>query len=112
MSLSLKAAKWRPDIDALELCAANTVATSLANEWPSSPLSVAEAATTPEPQDCACSRRRGRRSRSHDAVCSVCQWVHDPAKANLTEDVQPGTPWSEVPDNFLCPECFSWQRCL
>ncbi|MGT4625736.1 rubredoxin, partial [Klebsiella pneumoniae] len=37
--------------------------------------------------------------------CSVCQWVYDPAKGEPNQDVQPGTPWSEVPDNFLCPEC-------
>ena len=36
---------------------------------------------------------------------SVCQWVYDPAKGEPNQDVQPGTPWSEVPDNFLCPEC-------
>ncbi|ECY5546433.1 nitric oxide reductase, partial [Salmonella enterica subsp. enterica serovar Enteritidis] len=21
------------------------------------------------------------------------------------QDVAPGTPWNDVPDNFLCPEC-------
>ncbi len=37
--------------------------------------------------------------------CSVCQWIYDPAKGEPMQDVAPGTPWSEVPDNFLCPEC-------
>ena len=37
--------------------------------------------------------------------CSVCQWIFDPAKGEPMQDVAPGTPWSEVPDNFLCPEC-------
>ncbi|BDZ05323.1 hypothetical protein MUTS16_63960 [Escherichia coli] len=26
-------------------------------------------------------------------------------KGEPMQDVAPGTPWSEVPDNFLCPEC-------
>ncbi|EOM2483031.1 TPA: anaerobic nitric oxide reductase flavorubredoxin, partial [Escherichia coli] len=30
---------------------------------------------------------------------------YDPAKGEPMQDVAPGTPWSEVPDNFLCPEC-------
>jgi anaerobic nitric oxide reductase flavorubredoxin len=37
--------------------------------------------------------------------CSVCQWVYDPAKGEPMQDVAPGTPWCDVPDNFLCPEC-------
>jgi rubredoxin len=30
-------------------------------------------------------------------VCDVCGWVY--------EGIEPGTPWEEVPDDFLCPEC-------
>lgn len=37
--------------------------------------------------------------------CSVCQWIYDPELGEPLQDVAPGTPWSEVPDNFLCPEC-------
>ncbi len=51
MSLSLKA-KWRPDINALELCRQH--GRDIARQWALSPLPVAEAATTPEQQDCAC----------------------------------------------------------
>ncbi|MCV4783451.1 flavodoxin domain-containing protein, partial [Escherichia coli] len=46
MSLSLKA-KWRPDIDALELCRQH--GRDIARQWALSALPVAEAATTPEP---------------------------------------------------------------
>jgi anaerobic nitric oxide reductase flavorubredoxin len=64
MSLSLKA-KWRPDIDALELCRQH--GRDIARQWALSPLPVAEArhAGTTGLRLC---RRRGRRSRSHDAV--------------------------------------------
>lgn len=37
--------------------------------------------------------------------CSVCQWIYDPAVGEPIQNVQPNTPWSEVPDSFLCPEC-------
>ena len=37
--------------------------------------------------------------------CSVCQWIYDPAVGEPMQNVQPNTPWSEVPDSFLCPEC-------
>ncbi|MBJ4539445.1 rubredoxin, partial [Salmonella enterica subsp. enterica serovar Mbandaka] len=37
--------------------------------------------------------------------CSVCQWIYDPEQGEPLQDVAPGTPWSEVPDTFLCPEC-------
>ncbi|XBS69298.1 anaerobic nitric oxide reductase flavorubredoxin [Acerihabitans sp. KWT182] len=37
--------------------------------------------------------------------CGVCQWVYDPALGEPMQEVAPGTPWSEVPDTFLCPEC-------
>ena len=37
--------------------------------------------------------------------CGVCQWVYDPEKGEPVQGVEPGTPWSCVPDNFLCPEC-------
>ncbi|MGK3250646.1 anaerobic nitric oxide reductase flavorubredoxin [Klebsiella pneumoniae] len=101
MSLSLKA-KWRPDIDALELCRQH--GRDIARQWALSPLPVAEAATTPEPQDCACAAAAAA-DLGPMMQCSVCQWVYDPAKGEPNQDVQPGTPWSEVPDNFLCPEC-------
>jgi anaerobic nitric oxide reductase flavorubredoxin len=37
--------------------------------------------------------------------CSVCQWIYDPELGEPLQDVAPGTPWRDVPDNFLCPEC-------
>ena len=39
------------------------------------------------------------------ACSAACSSGYDPAKGEPLQDVAPGTPWSEVPDNFLCPEC-------
>ncbi|WP_213990786.1 anaerobic nitric oxide reductase flavorubredoxin [Sodalis sp. dw_96] len=37
--------------------------------------------------------------------CSVCQWIYIPALGESMQGIEPGTPWSAVPDTFLCPEC-------
>ena len=76
MSLSLKA-KWRPDIDALELCRQH--GRDIARQWALSPLPVAEATVTPEQQDCACAAATAA-DLGPMMQCSVCQWVYDPAK--------------------------------
>ncbi|MGL0727764.1 rubredoxin, partial [Klebsiella pneumoniae] len=64
----------------------------------------AHAATPPHPRAGA-GAAAGPADLGPMMQCSVCQWVYDPAKGEPNQDVQPGTPWSEVPDNFLCPEC-------
>jgi len=97
MSLSLKA-KWRPDIDALEICRQH--GRDIARQWALTPLPVAAAATTPDASPCATAADLGPSMQ-----CSVCQWIYDPAKGEPMQEVAPGTPWCDVPDNFLCPEC-------
>lgn len=92
MSLSLKA-KWRPDIDALELCRQH--GRDIARQWALSPLPVAEAATTPEPQDCACAAAAAA-DLGPMMQCSVCQWVYDPAKG------EPNQMYSRVHRGVKC----------
>ena len=36
-------------------------------------------------------------------TCDVCGWEYDPAQG--AEDVAPGTPWEQVPEDFVCPLC-------
>jgi rubredoxin len=38
-------------------------------------------------------------------VCQVCGYVYDPAVGDLDNDVAPGTPFEEVPEDWVCPEC-------
>jgi len=100
MSLSLKA-KWRPDLDALELCREH--GREIARQWALSPLPASQAkhaATEVTPCAAPAAADLGPKMQ-----CSVCQWIYDPEQGEPNQDVQPGTPWSEVPDNFLCPEC-------
>jgi rubredoxin len=34
-----------------------------------------------------------------------CGYVYDEAAGNPREGFPPGTPWSEVPDSWNCPDC-------
>jgi len=37
--------------------------------------------------------------------CDVCGYIYDPEKGDPDQGVKPGTPWEEVPDDWVCPEC-------
>lgn len=37
--------------------------------------------------------------------CSVCGYIYDPKKGDPDNDIPPGTPFEEVPDDWVCPEC-------
>lgn len=37
--------------------------------------------------------------------CEICGWVYDPAVGVPETGIAPGTPWQEVPDDFVCPLC-------
>lgn len=38
-------------------------------------------------------------------VCEVCGYVYDPAEGDPDNGVAPGTPWEEVPEDWVCPMC-------
>ena len=38
-------------------------------------------------------------------VCTVCDWVYDPEKGDPDNGVEPGTPFENIPDDWVCPEC-------
>lgn len=37
--------------------------------------------------------------------CIVCVWIYDPEKGVPEEGIEPGIPFEELPDDFVCPEC-------
>ena len=39
--------------------------------------------------------------------CDVCGYVYDPAKGDPDNGIDPGTPFSELPDEWVCPLCFA-----
>lgn len=38
-------------------------------------------------------------------VCVTCGWIYDPAEGDPENGVPPGTPFSELPDDWTCPAC-------
>lgn len=37
--------------------------------------------------------------------CSVCGYVYDPVKGDPDGGIKPGTPFEEIPDDWVCPVC-------
>ena len=37
--------------------------------------------------------------------CTACSYVYDPAVGDPDSGVEPGTPFEELPDDWVCPEC-------
>jgi rubredoxin len=37
--------------------------------------------------------------------CSVCGYVYDPAAGEPDEGIEAGTPFENVPDDWVCPDC-------
>lgn len=111
MTIALKT-KWRPDLSALEECREH--GRKIAREWALMPLPVAVvaannaaavmAASVPINQDGVGVVEAGE-NIGQKMICTVCQWVYDPAEGEPNQDIAPGTAWEAVPDDFLCPGC-------
>lgn len=37
--------------------------------------------------------------------CVVCGYIYDPAEGDPESGIEPGVPFSELPDDYLCPVC-------
>jgi len=37
--------------------------------------------------------------------CMVCGYIYDPAAGDSTQGIVPGTPFQNLPDTWVCPEC-------
>lgn len=38
-------------------------------------------------------------------VCTICNYVYDPATGDPEHGIEPGTPFESIPDDWVCPEC-------
>lgn len=38
-------------------------------------------------------------------ICTVCGYVYDPDKGDPESGIKPGTPFEELPDDWVCPVC-------
>jgi rubredoxin len=37
--------------------------------------------------------------------CTVCGYVYDPSIGDPANDIEPGTPFEELPADWVCPVC-------
>jgi rubredoxin len=37
--------------------------------------------------------------------CTLCPYIYDPQLGDPDNGVAPGTPFEEIPDDWVCPEC-------
>lgn len=38
-------------------------------------------------------------------ICEVCGYIYDEAAGDPDNGIAPGTPWENVPEDYLCPLC-------
>lgn len=38
-------------------------------------------------------------------VCTVCGYVYDPEEGDPENEIEPGTEFEDLPDDWLCPVC-------
>jgi rubredoxin len=38
-------------------------------------------------------------------ICTVCGYVYDPEFGDPESGIEPGTPFEDLPDDYVCPEC-------
>jgi len=38
-------------------------------------------------------------------VCDLCGWEYDEDEGAIEHDIEPGTLWDELPEDFVCPLC-------
>jgi len=37
--------------------------------------------------------------------CMACGYVYDPKVGDPSSGIKPGTPFEDLPDDWVCPEC-------
>lgn len=42
-------------------------------------------------------------------VCEPCGYVYDPAEGDPDNGVEPGTPFENLPEDWVCPVCGATQ---
>lgn len=38
-------------------------------------------------------------------VCDVCGYIYDPVEGDPTQDIEPGTKFEDLPEDWVCPDC-------
>jgi rubredoxin len=59
------------------------------------------AAIPPEPP----AGKQQRRITVDKWECLLCGYVYDPELGDPTQDIEPGTAFEDLPDDWTCPDC-------
>ncbi|MDD3149615.1 MAG: rubredoxin [Candidatus Gastranaerophilales bacterium] len=38
-------------------------------------------------------------------ICTICQYVYDPAEGDNDAEIAPGTAFEDLPEDWVCPLC-------
>jgi flavin reductase (DIM6/NTAB) family NADH-FMN oxidoreductase RutF/rubredoxin len=61
--------------------------------------------TTPKTAPSYVREKRPGTSRSAKYRCTVCGYIYNPSHGDPEADIKPGTPFEELPDDWVCPIC-------
>ena len=45
------------------------------------------------------------RTRMRKYKCTVCGYIYDPVEGDPDGGIMPGTPFEDIPDDWICPVC-------
>ncbi len=61
--------------------------------------------TTPKTAPSYVEERKEERIKAVKYKCTVCGYVYDPEKGDPESGIAPGTPFEELPEDWVCPVC-------
>ena len=61
--------------------------------------------TTPKTAPSYIEQKKEEAPKMTQYKCSVCGYVYDPEKGDPDSGIKPGTPFEEIPDDWVCPVC-------
>ncbi len=61
--------------------------------------------TTPKTAPSYIEKKKETKSEMAKYECSVCGWVYDPELGDPDGGIEPGTPFEDIPDDWVCPVC-------
>jgi len=61
--------------------------------------------TTPKTAPSYIEARKGDQAAMAKYQCTVCGYIYDPAQGDLDSGIKPGTPFADLPADWVCPVC-------
>ena len=61
--------------------------------------------TTPKSAPSYVEEKKEEKSEMAKYKCTVCGYIYDPAVGDPDGNIKPGTPFEDIPDDWVCPVC-------